>query len=160
MGVGADLSVATSYDNSSTTGTGGTDTDAFADSLTSALADGTSSGEADRTWSYANEGLTGSVTFTLSALSGPRGSAVAFAHIKEFWLNNTGTAAIALAPGATHGWTPILPSGGITIEPGGCYLISAPVAGYAVSAGASDQITLTVPSGTAALNLALKGTST
>jgi hypothetical protein len=160
MGVNADLRVTSSYTNLTTAGTGGTAPDSYSDSPALSWSAGTGTAQVDRSWSRVNPSLTGAETLTLSALSGPFGSTVAFAHVKKWAFRNTSTFAATIKPGATHGWTPLLPAAGVVVGPGGVLVFGdRDGAGLAVTSGSSDQVTIDFGANAGSYRLDLGGVS-
>jgi hypothetical protein len=142
--VTGDLKVVTDYASQSYAGTGGSDTDSFVQTATI----GFTSANNGNTWSYVADGanhnalLTGTLTLTLSALSGPRGGTVALTKVRKFFLwNQSTTDSVKVGSAGTHPWTPFGLASQQTIPPGGILCFGSNFdPGWVVTSGSADQL--------------------
>lgn len=130
------------------------------------LANGTGSSQADRVFSDQRT-LTASATETLdlTSLTGPLGDSISFAKVKAIMIkaaagntNNVvvGAAASNAFVGPFGGTTPTL-----SIPPGGSILLLAPVSGWAVANGSTDNLKIANSAGSTSVtyDITIIGTS-
>jgi hypothetical protein len=109
-----------------------------------------------------------SITYTLSALVDGLNRTVAFARVRGFGVDNSGTTTdgynLLVASGATNGWKATFGgvAGQFLVFAAGVEVKLAPLAtGMVVTAGTSDQLTITNQgAGPATFTMALIGSST
>ena len=133
---------------------------------TGELASGTTGSLQDRVWSdlqsVANGApdtwdLAGTLTSELS------GATVTFVEVTGFWIRNKSTTTgeiLEVGAGSNPLLNWIKATGDATkIGPGGVYLHTSPIDGFAVTAGTGDVLTITSASGTISYEIAIWGRS-
>jgi len=121
----------------------------FSHSVSEALSAGTGSGQADLLWADERT-LAADATEDLDlagVLADIFGDTVTFVDVKAILIENTSTTAsvISISPAAANGFTgPFADaSDQLNIPAGGSVLLSHPGAGWTVTAGTGDKITMT-----------------
>ena len=124
-------------------------TQSFSHAAADALTAGTGSGQADVIWADERT-LAADATEDLDlagSLADAFGDTVTFVDVKAILIENTSTTAsvISISPAAANGFTgPFADaSDQLNIPAGGAVLLSHPGAGWTVTAGTGDKITMT-----------------
>lgn len=126
---------------------------------TTAITSGTGANAAQKAATVSASVGTGGTSYDFTALAGgPANANVAFTKVKLIVVENTSaTIAITVTTSGSNGWVNLIPSGVVTIAPGGCFFFYAPDATGVAVASNNKILAIASASSTVAIKIVVVG---
>lgn len=130
--------------------------DAASITVNKVLASGTSANQFDNGFKHVNAALSGTDTIDLKAYQSERETIVNLVDVVSLVIENTGTVAITISPGASNGWDAMIPAA-MTVYPGGVVAIMGPTDPAYATDATHKTLDIAPVSGTGSYELEVKG---